>query len=809
MLPSALEMLLRAVSLVVAVTLAISPWIFAIDVNDPFLNQSWILFGQAFICLAVLALVRLRFQPRRSQFPLLAAALLAWLALAGASLQSSYLVSLRMGLLWGSLLLILFGLRAMLRDRDASAILVLISSCGLLMGIYALFQAAGHDFLAWPGSQYHVVGTLSNPQFLSAYLMTTALVTIGLCIDPGLWSPGKRLALLFSAVLQIAGMLAAHMTSCKLGLVFGIILYFTTFWEARPGKLLRSTPLLAGSIATIIAITIYGSISLGVASYPWSALAQPSSDNVSAISRLFEWSMGFKLFTRHPLTGIGPGASQYQLSSFRPQLGTVLGLSSFNDDPHAWPVQLLGETGMGGLFAACTLLAAIFGVHARRKHHAPVDAEAFVEVTDSASPSSSPPSTAGPRHSLARAALVPSISLIYYGLFNNALSITPLVTQLVLLIGLHQALCLRNVRWQRGFSFAAIAYILLIPAFSISAWVCQSSHHEVERRMFSAQRMLEAGTFEAAETDFTAVLQQNPQHLQALWGLALSQERQGRTQRTMEILLRLDTLSPNAFSAKYEIARLAFDSRLLLEAHRSALLNLSYNQNPLSHELLGRILLAEGRHPEAAQIFREGLRLVPPWQKPEIDSAGRIRLHLAEILTENGDWKQAESLLSGLPPELATTPNVQYMRGLALYKAGKATDALALFELAVASDTASEPKYLNAVGFLLGETNGDLDRAEKLLEDAYRIYRSRQHPLLADILQVTHSLGIVAWKKGQTKRAGDLLQIVAEQSPADWGAITTERQADWQRFLASGSPDRRDLPPASFPATPASATGAP
>lgn len=815
MLPQALETLLRATSLVVAVTLAISPWIIAVDVNDPFLNQSWLMFGMAGVCLAVLAVVRLRFQPRRSQFPLLSSGIIAWIAIAAASLHSPYLVALRIGLLWGSLLLILFALRAMLRDRDAVPLLMLVSASGLLMAVYALFQALGYDVLTWPGSLYRVVGTLSNPQFLSAYLLATSLVTIGLCLDPGLLPPTGRLVLFLSALVQAAGMFATQMIACRLSFIFGIILFLTTFWEARPGRLLRFTPFLAGSIITIILITVYGTVSIGVSSYPWHGLSNASSRNISAITRLFEWSMGFKVFARQPLTGIGPGAAAYQLSSFRPQLGTVLGLSRFNDDPHAWPVQLLGETGLGGLFAACSLLAAIIGVHARRRQTPPVDDQDGADSPGSHHVESLPSKVSSAirpfppaevKHSIARAALVPAATLLYYGLFNNALSVTPLLTQLVLLVGLHQALCLRNVRWRRGFSFAAIAWLILLPVFAVSAWFCQSSHHAVESHIFSGLRLLEAGKPDAAERAFATALQQNPQHLPALWGLALSYERLGRTQRTMETLARLDALSPNAYSAKYEIARHALENRLLLEAHRAALQNLDSNHNPLSYELLGRILLLEGRRPEAARIFDEGLRLVPPWQQEETNAAARIRLHLAEIHTENGDWKKAEPFLARLPGDFAAAPAVQYMRGLAAYKAGNATHALALFERAVAADTASEPKYLNAAGFLLAETNGDLDRAQRMLEDAYRIYRSKQPPLLSEILQVTHSLGIVAWKKGQMKRAGELLQIVAEQSPADWGPLTEERQADLHRFIAGGPPDRNAPMPASETAVPSEAS---
>ncbi|HNW33886.1 MAG TPA: tetratricopeptide repeat protein [Candidatus Ozemobacteraceae bacterium] len=785
MLPAALETLLRAIGLVVAVSLAVLPWLVTLNVNDPFINQSWALFGLALVCFICFALLKPFYQPRRSQFPLLTPGLLAWLAIAGATLHSSYLVSLRTGLLWGSLLLILFGLRTTLRGRDASPMLLLVSISGSLMAVYALIQASGHDLLEWPGSPYRVVGTFSNPQYLSAYLMSTVLVTVGLAIDPRLWSPAKRISLGILALLQIAGMAAAATTSCWLGMAVVIGLYSTAFWEIRPGRLLRSTPLMAGSIVTFLFLGLYGAVSAGVWSYPWAALIQPPIENFSTVTRLFEWAMGFRLFLQYPLIGIGPGATQYLLSAFRPPLGMVFGLSRFNDDPHAWPIQILSETGMGGLFAACSLVAAVIGVHAWRRHHS--SSEEADELHAGSLIPAGQAAPARPGISLARAALVPAVSLLFYGLFNNALAVTPLVTQTVLLIGLHQALCLREVRWHKLFSVSGFAYALLIPAFAASAWLGQSSHQEVERNLFSGILSLDAGKPDAAETSFQAALRANPQSLQALWGLALSSERLGRPQRTMELLSRLDTLSPNAFAGKFEIARIAFDRHLLLEAHKMALLHLSGNLSPLGHEVLGRILLAEGRRSEAAETFREGLRFIPSWQTPEVEAAGRIRLHLAELETESGNWKEASLLLSQLPPDLASTPNVHYLRGLALYRTGNISSALAMFEKALEIDNASDPKYLNAVGFMLGETGGDLERAQTLLEEAYRQYRSRQPPLLADILQVAHSLGMVAWKQGQMRRAGELLQIAAEQSPPEWGDVTTERQADWQRFRESGT----------------------
>ncbi|HOY68748.1 MAG TPA: hypothetical protein PLP29_17855, partial [Candidatus Ozemobacteraceae bacterium] len=55
-------------------------------------------------------------------------------------------------------------------------------------------------------------------------------------------------------------------------------------------------------------------------------------------------------------------------------------------------------------------------------------------------------------------------------------------------------------------------------------------------------------------------------------------------------------------------------------------------------------------------------------------------------------------------------------------------------------------------------------------------------------LQVAHSLGMIAWRRGDQRRAGELLRIAAEQSPTEWGSITTDRQSDWKRF-------RDGLPP--------------
>ncbi|HEY9070424.1 MAG TPA: tetratricopeptide repeat protein [Candidatus Ozemobacteraceae bacterium] len=796
MQPHALAMLLRTAGLFIAISLALAPWVIALNVNDPFLNQTWLVLGLGLFSLGGFGVLRLFWQPRRSQLPLLAPGLLAWLAIAAATLHTSYLVALRTGLIWGSMLLLLFALRATLRGRDAPTLLALVSVGGLLMAVYALFQAAGHDPFTWPGSPYRVVGTLSNPQYLGAFLMTTLLVTIGLTLDAQLWSPARRAFFCASALVQTAGMAATDTSSCWAGLAAGILLYATSIWENRPGRLLRATPLVAGSITTLVLVLLYGSISAGVRSYPWIGLERPPIEHISAVTRLFEWAMGFRLFLHAPLFGIGPGASAYLLSSFRPPLGMAFGLSHFNDDPHAWPVQLLGETGLGGLFAACSLLAAILGVHSWRRHHAAIE-----ETEERTRPS-------GQRFSLARAALVPAVSLLTYGMFNNMLSVTPLVIQGLLLLGLHQALCQRDLHWERGFSPTGVVYLLLVPAFAAGAWFSQITHQEVERRLFSGVLLLEDGKLDAAESEFNAALRSNPQSLPALWGLAISQERLGRLPQAMEILTRLDWLSPNAFAAQYQTARIAFERHLLIEAHRLALMHIANNISPIGHELLGRILLAEGRSAEAAAAFREGIRFVPSWQPEEVSAAARIRLQLAELETEAGNWGSATALLAALPAEMAGSPEVKYLGGLNLYKTGDATGALALFEQALAADTASNPKFLNAVGFLLGETGGDLERAEQLLEEAYALFRAKQPPLLNDILQVAHSLGMVAWRRGDQRRAGELLRIAAEHSPPEWGSVTTERQNDWKRFR-DGQPTAGSADPGSATASPAVQAGQP
>ncbi|NLI78167.1 MAG: tetratricopeptide repeat protein [Candidatus Riflebacteria bacterium] len=853
MLPPSLALVQRFLGILVCLLLIVSPWLVATNAEDPFLLQGWATLAMGTLASAFLAVLLLFFQPRTGLLPLLLPALAAFICLVAALLPSTFLVSLRISLLLATQLLLLFFLHLTRSRRDIPWLTRTLILSGFLMSVYALAQWLGADPISWVGSPYRVVGTFSNPNFLAAYLLVTGLLTTSLVFQGR--SPGWARRLFWGAVLA-AQVAALGLTNCGGALVcfgVGLLLLATRFWEIPTGRVFRRSPFLSGAVLALFLIGGYWLVTLATRNYPWDTLSRPPIGYLSVTSRLLEWQMGFAAFLSHPVLGLGPGGLSYVMTRFRPPLATALGLAPYNDDPHSHVLLLLGETGVPGLVAFCSLLAALLGIHARfrfRQEHAALHPEGPPPVNPgpgpilpppapvpgtapapeptpptappageapgsptpppptSASPepaplqappptlmanAGSPPdsgTTAGPLAAKAATAdawlpkglAAAGLALFCHALFNNTLSVLPLANLLLLVAALHQAACLPDLRWKRRFSWRHLPLLLVPFAFTIAAWTLQANHQEVARGLFEGRSLLLEGRPVEAEASFERVLRANPQSLHGIWGLAQSMEGQGRLARVQDLLGRLDALGPNIFGAKLHLARILFERNQILEAHRYAIMNLALNQAPATYELLGRILVTEGRIAEAEQILREGLLLVPTWIDEEREAAQRIRLQLAAILIDQGKTDEARRFLDqvGPSPDLGGEPS--FLRGVIAHRNALATEALALFEEAL-THNASDPKYLNAVGFLLVEKNGDLNRAQTLLEEAYRGYRTRNPPLLSDILTVAHSLGRLYWKQGRLDKAQELLTIAYQQCPLDWKESREERARDLKRFF--------------------------
>ncbi len=911
MLPGSVDNLLRLSGIVISAILAIQPWLIATGSEDPFLFSSWAIFAAGSISVCLSAVLLLFFKPRQGQMVFLGGFFMFFSAITAATLNSGFLSSLRSSMYLVTLLLLTAFLRMARRQQDNLAIAGMISLSGATMAIYSILQAAGIDILAW-NSDYQMVGTFSNPNFLAAFLMVTAMVNIGMLNEPGLKPADRAVFSLFLAV-QVFAVVFSGRAGAILSIAVAAGFYFTSFWEIRPGRLMRRSAFLAGLTLAIVLTIFYGMAYYATTSYPWESMSKMPYRYMPAVTRLVLWQMGFAIFLDHPVTGLGPGAISYLMPAQRPPQGSLIGIKSFNDDPHSATISILAETGFIGLWGACTIFAVIFGCYVWRRSKGvnlklteeavspastPENASADIDtpkvqitVTDTpvaaaapqpdasepyqneppatiqtinvseavAMPAGSPaniPPTDGPKAAekkvadqavavseapaffpwnysaiallisflafkagffeapvffyslpfiiagfgvlsaicspdqnynhnglaLSRGSMVAIITFFFYSLFNNSISIIPLSGFMVLIVSLHFSCCLRDLVWKRKFNPAAVVFLIFPPLFVFCAYNFQIAHHLEQINLWKGQNLL-AGSPIDAQTAFSTAIRANPQSLKAYYGLAISLEKQNRPEETKEVLKKLDAMVPNAFNSNYELARIMLARKQVLEAHRHALKNLEWDRAPRSFELLGQILVVEGKSGEAEKVFNEGLSLFPA-NMIEKEASDRIRLNLAGLAASRGDFARCEELLLQIRSEVKNDMNSLYLSGMLLARKNQNEKALELFEKALEMFP-QNPRFMNAIGYILCEMNTEMDRARELLEGAYQIIRKSEPVDLGELLMISHSLGKLYWKQGRNREAGELLKIAWQQCPEEWPVLKEERRKDYAEFCAS------------------------
>ncbi len=769
---------LRLLFFLFVACLLAAPWLPASETLDLFANQGKLTYFLGSLSCSVIALMLVFGRFRHLRLPLLNPLLLLGSVIAVTTILSPFLVSLRQGFLWISLLLIFACLRLIWNNQTTRHIGYLISLSGFLMALYGLAQRFGLDPIHWVGGRFQVVGTFSNPNFLAAFLMSTALVTFGLLRHDDAAKLSSRITLTGLFLVQMTTLFLTACAGALLCCAIGLLMYWWRFWEVPTRRWFRVSPFFGGTLLTLLLIALYAVFSMTARHYPWENLSRTPWDHLSFVTRILEFHMGFTLFLQHPVAGLGPGASPYLLSSLRPPLGNLLGLANFNDDPHSLALTLLAETGGVGLLAFCSLIAAGFGVHRwHRYRHTPH--LSLAEDKPHACLTTSPLTT-----ELPVVFAIPAMSLLLHALFNNTLSILPLALQLLLLSACHQAACLRETQWRRCMNWLRLPWLLIVPLFLVTGWSLEQNHQLESRLLYQGQEAADSGRNAEAEQAFSRVLAANQQSLKGLFGLAIAQERQGRLVQAQDLLGKLDQLSPNVFGVRLHLSRIFLERRQLLEAHRWALLHLQWSQSPMAYELLGRILLMEGRLQEAEEVYREGLFHVPLGREDELRAADRMRLLLGELALDRGEMETARNYLQTLTTDEARSASALFLLGRLNYDAGLTTEALTFFEKARQADP-KDARIGNALGYLLCELNRDLPRARTILEAAYQQYKEQSSPRLQDILSVTHSLGMLYARIGESAKARELLTLAFDQTPADWREIKEARSRDLNRYLAS------------------------
>lgn len=824
MLPAAIAKFYRYSGIAVSAMLAASPWLITTASEDPFLMQGWVLLTLAALCISELAVVFLFFRPRKGHFAVFSPLLLLFLTISISLFFSPYMNSMRVSLIWSSYLIILAFLRLSRSDSDNLGIGSMFSFAGTAMAFYSLFQRAGYDFFYWNSSPYAMVGTFSNPNFLGAYLMLTSVFTAGIVMENHSAKPGAKLLHIFFFFIQASALLLCGSSGAIIGLILGLALYSTCSWEVRPGRILKASPFLAGAIICVVLLIIQAIVYYSTSTYPWENLSKSPKPYFSVISRLVVWQMGFNIFLSSPLTGIGPGVIRYLMPPNRPPLGTALGLKIMNDDPHSIIVSLLAETGVSGFFAAASLLACLLGIGIWRRaktcraHDENTEGNQISVSLFSPGYSLLIPillavlaygagffdlrsffysipaiiafhgiflcldhSEKGQKFLFARAPLVTIIVFIFHSSFNNNLHIIPLMMNALLLASLLLSNSLKPVKWKRRFSFTALPYLCLPVIFVFCAYNLYGAYQKEQLMLFNGNQLLASGDLQRSQSSFESALRANPQSLRAFYGLSKSLKRQNLLDDARNTLEKLDQLVPNAYNSNFEVARILLEHKHVLEAHKYALKALNWNATPQNFELLGRILLLEGKYAEAEKIFEEGLIFIPEYLAEERLAADRIRLNLAALAANNNDLEKCRNYVEQIRTTISESSDVLYLKGMLLTNSGKEEEALPLFEKALVQSP-ENPKIMNAVGFILTRQENDLDRAQQLLESAHKLIQASETPMLSDLLMVAHSLGMLYWKRGKIEEASKLLQIAWEECPAEWTSLKETRMKDLELF---------------------------
>ena len=820
--------LIRLAGFVITVILVVQPWLIKVNSLDPFFFSEWMEIFAAFISLFAGSLLVAFYRPLKGYNNLTWILLISFIAIALSLYNTHYTICFRISMIYIGMLACIGSSRLLRKEADNLSIAGMISLCGFFMSIYAICQANGHDFLIW-GSKFNVVGTLTNPNFLGIFLCLTSAITFGLFAE--LYHKSLKNSLVFLAffIVQISVIIMVNRIGSIICLAFMALIWVWSNWFKISGKISRKSPLIAGFLIAIILFLGQWYIYSKTSSYQWNKITFLPYQSHPFVTRVILWQMGFDIFKEHPRTGTGAGSIAYIMPLKRPPTASTLGLSINNTDPHSFVVTTLAETGFLGLWGVCSLLAAVFGIYLRKYSKY----ESVEELSDRKPDDISFPwkstlaviviiylgfqagfieqkylpiaisliilffgvgtsflnkyykSNKNDFLYIGKSTLTAILAFAFYSLFNNSFSIIPLVGFIVAIIGLHFSCCQPDVVYKPRITIISLSFIFLPVIYGFSSAQFQYSYQKEQAFLSQGTIAFNNEKWEEAEQCFLNATNINPQCLEAYHGRALALDAMGKSEEAQEVLSQLDAMVPNIFNVKYDIARILFKSHKFLEAHRYAVKNLKWIETPLAYELFGRILLEEGRYNEAEEVFKEGLINIPN-KKEEFYAADRIRLTLAALYCNRSDYKGCEKYLNKISKEMNDDIEYLYMKGLILSQNKKYNEALEVFEKALRLYP-TVPKILNAVGYLLMITDKDLDRAEIILEEAYKIAKESKQSNHSDYLMISNSLGKMYQKRNKLTQAGELLKIAYEETPDEYKELKESRLKDLNDFYNSFS----------------------
>ena len=163
----------------------------------------------------------------------------------------------------------------------------------LILGVYAMFQISGRDFVAWDNPYNSIITTVGNPNFASATLAVLSCISLLSLFNKNI-SKGFKILAIFSFILGLISIILSNSRQGIVSLIFGFLFFVSVYFYFNSNKFKYVVPSI--SLLAVIA-GIFGMLQKG----PLSDLLYKPSVTL----RGYYWDAGINMFTNKPFTGIG------------------------------------------------------------------------------------------------------------------------------------------------------------------------------------------------------------------------------------------------------------------------------------------------------------------------------------------------------------------------------------------------------------------------------------------------------------------------------------------------------------------------
>ncbi len=255
-------------------------------------------------------------------------------------------------LAYASLSVIMLAVAVAFRGRDTRIGLWALMGVGVFEVGYGLLQTTGHDPVQWANGYNPILGTVGNPDFASALLGICAVAFFWGALEPSLGIVLRAGSAVFGALAVMLTVLSHSVQgTLAYGAGFAVLIAGWLSAPERRASLRRLlTPyLIIVAIAALVAMV--GLTDRG----PLRHIMYKQN----LVNRTYYWRAGWKMFTSHPIFGVGIDAFGDYYRIFRlPEQVTATGIVTISNAAHSIVFQMIATGGLA-YFGTYVLLQAV------------------------------------------------------------------------------------------------------------------------------------------------------------------------------------------------------------------------------------------------------------------------------------------------------------------------------------------------------------------------------------------------------------------------------------------------------------------